>query len=573
MKSTLKNKERGVALLIALIALLILTAIAASMIFSSNIESSINTNYRSEQQAYFAARAGLEEARMRMLRPTQDANPPANTGDLCGGATPSQNCPLLPKYVPGQNGGAMTSTDMIYIENPSTVNGAVEAVDPKNGSYFDDELCKENYNAYPAAVGAGLRCSTAPGSASYQTPSQINAALANSLDPKTGTASALSYKWVRITLKQNWNTALIGVDGTNPGSASANKNSAVCFTQAGNEVLQSSIGAGYGPPGVEACMPNPATVPPPLDQYRPVYVVTSMAVTPNGSRRYLQAELADSPPLLTNASLDTQSIVNINGSSVTVDGNDDCFCTCTTGNGSAGPTCTQNGAAAGTQCTTGQQAIYSTQSVCGGDGTACGSGVAAPTSPAVIANASTFPYDVAQLITQYQGLANNEPFGTTSCGGGTGCKASGAQYGIPPTPFPPAGDPGPPTENPCNTPADIAVGTTGKYCTEVTYIPGSGDFTGQLSGAGILVVNGDLTLEGGANFYGLIIVSGTLTIKGSGSGQASNIIGGIITGKGTVTDQTDKLSGGINLQYDSCALRHQQSLAPPKVLSMRELSF
>ena len=68
MKSHIRKNERGVALLIALIALLLLTAIAATMIFTSNIESSINTNYRAEQQAYFAARAGLEEARTRMLR-------------------------------------------------------------------------------------------------------------------------------------------------------------------------------------------------------------------------------------------------------------------------------------------------------------------------------------------------------------------------------------------------------------------------------------------------------------------------------------------------------------------------
>ena len=61
-----RNKERGVALLFAILALLLLTAIAAALIFMTNMETEVNQNYRAETQAYYAARAGVLEARDRM---------------------------------------------------------------------------------------------------------------------------------------------------------------------------------------------------------------------------------------------------------------------------------------------------------------------------------------------------------------------------------------------------------------------------------------------------------------------------------------------------------------------------
>jgi len=60
------NPERGVALLLALFALLLLSAIAASLMFMTNTETSVNTNYRSERVSAFAAKAGMEEIRARM---------------------------------------------------------------------------------------------------------------------------------------------------------------------------------------------------------------------------------------------------------------------------------------------------------------------------------------------------------------------------------------------------------------------------------------------------------------------------------------------------------------------------
>src|SRR5260370_12531979 len=60
------NQERGVALLFALFTLLLISAIAVSLVFMTNTETSVNSNYRAERVSAFAAKAGAEEVRDRM---------------------------------------------------------------------------------------------------------------------------------------------------------------------------------------------------------------------------------------------------------------------------------------------------------------------------------------------------------------------------------------------------------------------------------------------------------------------------------------------------------------------------
>ncbi len=65
-KHNLCNKERGVALLIALLALLLISAVGLGMVYMSSTETSINSNYKDTQSAFFSMRGGLEEMRDRM---------------------------------------------------------------------------------------------------------------------------------------------------------------------------------------------------------------------------------------------------------------------------------------------------------------------------------------------------------------------------------------------------------------------------------------------------------------------------------------------------------------------------
>lgn len=132
-KNTKRLKsQRGIAMMVALLALLLLAAIGMGLMFMADTENSVNNNYRDSQKAYFAARAGAEEARLLMAT---DANLKATALGL---AMPASNVP----------GG------MLYLTNPSSSDGTTitaSTIDPTAASgttnpYLDDQLCKEQYN-------------------------------------------------------------------------------------------------------------------------------------------------------------------------------------------------------------------------------------------------------------------------------------------------------------------------------------------------------------------------------------------------------------------------------------------
>src|SRR5476651_1732590 len=102
-----RRNERGMALLLALFALLLLSAIGLCMILASDTEARIDANYSNSLSAYYAARTGLEEVRDRIKFPATDTSP----GGLAG---------LLPKDVAGNAGG------VLYVLNPA----GGETVDP-----------------------------------------------------------------------------------------------------------------------------------------------------------------------------------------------------------------------------------------------------------------------------------------------------------------------------------------------------------------------------------------------------------------------------------------------------------
>src|SRR5262249_10207743 len=90
-----KKSERGIALIIALLTLLLVSAISIGLIAMSNTETNISANFRDEQTAFFAARAGTEEIRDRLRG--------AATNSLSGN---------LPAVVPGNTNG------VLYVTNP-----------------------------------------------------------------------------------------------------------------------------------------------------------------------------------------------------------------------------------------------------------------------------------------------------------------------------------------------------------------------------------------------------------------------------------------------------------------------
>src|SRR5258708_12405867 len=62
-----RRKESGIALLISIFILLLIRVVASALIVSSGTETAMAGNYRTATSAYYAALAGLEEGRGRLV--------------------------------------------------------------------------------------------------------------------------------------------------------------------------------------------------------------------------------------------------------------------------------------------------------------------------------------------------------------------------------------------------------------------------------------------------------------------------------------------------------------------------
>src|SRR5438270_7774654 len=178
--------ERGIAIITALFAILLLSAIAFGLMYMADTETAINANFRDSQQAYYSARSGIQEVRERM-RPA-----------IASGATLTLN-PSLPTTVP--NGA--TTTGVLYV-----LNGAVTPW-ASASAVRDTEICHENFSPVVAVAGftnPGVGTPCTPPTTTYYTKTTAGVAPAN-LGYTT-----LDYQWVRITLKTDGATT----DSTTP---------------------------------------------------------------------------------------------------------------------------------------------------------------------------------------------------------------------------------------------------------------------------------------------------------------------------------------------------------------------
>ena len=236
------QKERGMALLLALFALLLLSAIGLCMVLASYTETRIDTNYNGSLRSYYAARSGLEEVRDRISFPYTTA-------------TPTGLADQLPQDIAGNAKG------VLYVLNPA----GGEIVDPTDPAspYFDDQLCHDYASG---VVATDSKCTALPGTANWRLPWQYSAA----------TATPLGYKWTRITQKTNRIAAPYYVDGD---GTSAALDTRVCWDGKTEQLT----------PGTT----NPACDANGMQQ---VYMLTSLAASAqtgglNGSRKLLRSEV------------------------------------------------------------------------------------------------------------------------------------------------------------------------------------------------------------------------------------------------------------------------------------------
>lgn len=231
-----KPSESGIALLIAIFVLMLISVVAISLIVASGGESALAGNYRSSATAYLAGTAGLEEARGRLL--AKNANYFNTT---------------VPNFIP--TAAPLAIGQVRYIVNPSLNEPAGAAL---LGVYPDNEYANE-FGAAPLA-------------ANRQTIASVSTVTANGT-----TYYGPLYKWVRITAATEQSINL-DVDG----SGGALNNAAPLYYDPSNlpkpSLVIPTMLAGVPDATFVALHPNA----------RQALEITTLAVLPNGSQKTLQ---------------------------------------------------------------------------------------------------------------------------------------------------------------------------------------------------------------------------------------------------------------------------------------------
>lgn len=496
------------ALIIVLLTLLLVSAVGLGLIYMSTTETSINSNYKDTQVAFFSMRGGLEEMRDRMRSDSLQPVPPLAI-------------PLIPTTWPGS---ATPANSIVYITNPSS---AADVVDPKSSAnqYFDDEFCHEQFSGLPyipSSVGTKCSAANAP-------PAADVAPYVASMSPNTGTAAALKYKWSRITMKQNGAFQIAPPATAGMVDTTQAASSPVCWDAFAYQ--ERVAGAMGGAADCNAAVANGYNV-------QPLYLITSLAVTPSGSRRVGQYEVAAfniAPPASGLALDGPPSAANFNPPNSTngvVNGNDGSWPTKPGSHYAAAPAvpgCTPQAAPAGTHPAIGVDnaaAVTTIDSTIAKPNNYQGTNWVNNTTPSVatvplLATANwSNPTTLNNLASEMANVAD------VTCPGNALC--AGPTYGTAAAP-------------------------------QITYANGNFTLGSGNNGAGILVVTGTLTISGKMEWDGLILVigQGSVTISGGGDGtifgelfvaNTAGAVGGVL---GTPTFNWNG-GGSAGIFYNSC---------------------
>jgi hypothetical protein len=499
------TSQRGMSMVLALLVVLMLTGAGLGLMYMSITETGVNNNFRSTLQAYYASKAGLDEARDRLR-----GNPNAIAAPI-----------IMPDST--KPGG------VIYILNSDGTTAVTPWV--SGSKYFDDELCHENFTGLTgvSSPGPNIPCGSAPGGTYYTT--------VTSTDPNTGTAAAVPYKWVRITMKQSGSTQPYCVDGAPATGGCTNNGTMVCADAFGNEVLK--------PNSAGNCEAN---------NWEPVYSVTSLAMTITNARRITQQEIAQVvlPPLPGGLVLDGAS------PNVDIASSNNYFV-----NGHNANSCNANPPAAD---------IPSVGVVNNTDVSNVSNGIPNKRQNNYTGSGSGIPdvENVYNSLGQLETVGGLETLVTAVTNIADQVVASGA------------------------TPTLGLGSDTNPLVTVI-----QGDYSGDCTGSGILLVTGYLTCNGKYTFDGVILVIGVGSFAASNGGGNGVINGGLFVAN--ITNQcndpkscahipspipsADLLpttsnpgipyvnwnGGGTNgIQYDSCWTRKLNSKVGFRVLTSRE---
>jgi Tfp pilus assembly protein PilX len=244
-----------------------------------------------------------------------------------------------------------------------------------------------------------------------------------------------------------------------------------------------------------------------------IFVITSEGHTSTGAIKPVRIEAAQMPPATAPAALYTKRLTTIQGTSTSVQGLDHCGNSHVTG-------------------------IITKETVTeNGNPTING-------SPLRTEEHSATSIDVQHMIDEFKGPPRvTETYDVNSA------TYTGMHWGNP--------DPG--ADQQC------ASSCTDRHIvhfnTNNTYIK----LAGGSSGCGMLLVEGDLQVEGGFQWYGLILVTGSITFTGGGG---KNVTGAILSAGDAAIDM---VGGDANIIYCSKAIKDQTEEMPLVTLRWVEL--
>jgi hypothetical protein len=565
------NGQRGIVLLLAIIALLLISAVGAAILYMAASESGFVGSQRAGARSFYAGMGGLEEARYRLLPGFQPAGTPplglnyTDPINMVGpGGNPVFPCtatelpntlvpcitsavtPLTPPLFAGPPlpVAPPRNSNVLYIMNSAAANPAAPANNP---------------NAPPSATNDPFLPAEVPVAAITTT---------GSIQPGAGSGSSVPYRWIRINLKTERSARQdLNLDGTFLDDEPV-------FNYLGRQYRRADL-LTFDPTGSVLQPPWGPMVPPNTGRNcqaaicaMPVYLVTAFATTPGmvATGRVVRTEVSSVTGFSINAGILSQPDIHVLGGSKYI-GYDQCDPDCPPGMpfgtpfkdddpypshaGDPGdiPNCS---------------AVKPLQSAAD-QGLSDSSGVSWRTYPntctvtnpsaqqayGCIQEGASFPYDVPELINILRPGAVE--------------LATGNYSGINMGTFPPPPYPG-----------NLVSGAGAKP--QTTYVNGRLKCTAGCRGAGILLIDCPtctqaqpaLTLDASMEFYGIIIVNGPVEVIGGGSpATGCNLYGAMITA-GTVT--TD-LGGSMCYRYNSCAQRDQFRNRPFGQLAFREIPY
>lgn len=447
--------ESGIALFLTLAIMVSLSALALSMFLLTDSQIRLGTTMESRTQVYYAAMAGLEEARGRLTGSAPDA------------------LTTLPQH----------TTDVLYIVNSS----AQDPVNPTDTSspYYDSEYVQE----FPGGLTAANVLS-----------------FVSSDQPGAGTNSGIPYKWVRITLKTEYASHQdVNQDGVLDSSTPV-------YWDGSQQDLSTNLSNGV-----------------------PVYKLTAFAMGHDHIQKTAQTEVAAALGNLNmSAALETAGSASLNGIQVsgggstssvpnlTVDGTDSCGISSAYG-------------------------VMSSSSLAT-SGEALLNGLPAP----VVQNASSLPQSATTLLNSLRPYASPvmqaDSTHVALSTDGTSYVGSSVAFGVP------AIHPGP-------SQPTIA------YADKPLFISGASN-----QGAGILLVQGNLSITDTFTYKGLIVVNGTVTLTSTTLGGIL-IDGALLSSGNVIANSSATASSSITVRYDSCAISDSSQILPHLSLASRELSY